>query len=103
MMWEEYLREAIKHRKPVQTWETDGHVVGALLLVSGLNSEAGEVADLVVKHIKDGTKQVDRTAMALELGDVAWYLGMLLDLFDLTLEEVLQLNHDKLEDRYASD
>jgi MazG nucleotide pyrophosphohydrolase domain. len=66
-------------------------------LVLGLNGEAGEVAEKVKKHIRDG-KELDED-FAKELGDVLWYLVRLVDEMDGDMEDVIQSNLDKLFDR----
>lgn len=65
----------------------------------GLAGEAGEVADLVKKGIFH-QHGIDREKMKKELGDVAWYLSALCKEFDLTLEEVLSHNIEKLKARF---
>lgn len=72
----------------------------------GLAGETGEAVDIVkktIRHMKEGDKfdLGDRTeAMKLELGDVMWYwCNLCLDLgFDP--HELLQMNYDKLRERY---
>lgn len=66
-------------------------------LALGLNGEAGEVAEKLKKHIRDG-KELDED-FAKELGDVLWYLVRLVDEMDGDMEEVIQSNLDKLFDR----
>ena len=68
----------------------------------GLVGEAGEVAEKVKKIIRDGDGVLTdpiRDAIAKELGDIAWYLAVLAFELDYTLEEVMQLNLDKLRSR----
>ena len=65
----------------------------------GLNGEAGEAIDLLKKSIFQG-HPLDREHMAKELGDVAWYLAVAADALGYTLEQVLQMNIDKLAARY---
>ena len=68
----------------------------------GLVGEAGEVAEKVKKLIRDGDgvlTDYDRSAIAKELGDICWYLAVLSYELDYTLEEVMQLNLDKLRSR----
>ena len=66
-------------------------------LALGLTSEAGEVAGKVKKYVRDLVW--DKDAVVAELGDVFWYLARLCDEMGVDASEVLQLNHDKLEDR----
>ena len=62
----------------------------------GLCGEAGEVAEKVKKNIRDG-KSLD--GLALELGDVLWYISTLADDLGVTLEEVAKANIEKLQSR----
>lgn len=66
-------------------------------LALGLNGEAGEVAEKIKKHIRDG-KELDEE-FAKELGDVMWYLARLIDELDADMSEVAEANLDKLFDR----
>jgi len=70
-------------------------------LALGLNGEAGEVAEKVKKHIRDG-KELDED-FAKELGDVLWYLTRLVDELDANMSEVAESNLDKLFDRKERD
>lgn len=65
----------------------------------GLNGEAGEAIDILKKHLFQG-HDLDREHLAKELGDVAWYLAVSADALGYTLEQVLQMNIDKLRARY---
>ncbi len=68
----------------------------------GLASEAGEVAGVVKKWIRDGaTPEVLREKLAAELGDVCWYLAQLCNEVGLDLGEVFAANMAKLKDRQA--
>ena len=62
----------------------------------GLCGEAGEVAEKIKKHMRDGRSLV---GVGLELGDVLWYISALADDLDTTLEEIAQANIDKLTGR----
>jgi NTP pyrophosphatase (non-canonical NTP hydrolase) len=68
----------------------------------GLVGEAGEVAEKVKKLIRDGDgilTKPDREKIALEVSDTCWYLAVLAHELDYTLEEIMQMNLDKLASR----
>lgn len=69
--------------------------------VMGLCGESGEVIDIVKKHLHQG-HELDKQKLAKELGDVAWYLAETAYALDLSLEEVLRGNLEKLKKRYPS-
>ena len=70
------------------------------ILGLGLSGEAGEVSDEIKKfaghgHWKEGFD------LKKELGDVLWYVAVLCELGDLSLEDVAVANEAKLRKRYA--
>lgn len=68
----------------------------------GLNGEAGEVADKVKKVIRDNNEVFDderKKAIALEAGDVLWYVATLANDIGYTLEDIALMNHEKLKSR----
>ena len=67
--------------------------------VMGLCGESGEAIDIVKKWMAQGHK-LDRERLAKELGDIAWYLAEAATALDLSLEEILQANIEKLKKRY---
>lgn len=67
----------------------------------GLTGEAGEVADILKKHLFHG-HPLDREAFIKELGDVAWYIALCCTLIGEPMEKVLQANIDKLQKRYPN-
>lgn len=67
--------------------------------VMGLCGEAGEAIDIVKKNLAHG-HTLDKVSFAKELGDVAWYLAEAAFAIDMTLEEIFQMNLDKLKKRY---
>lgn len=72
----------------------------------GLTGEAGEVADKVKKVIRDANEEFSaerRHQIALELGDVLWYAAALAHDLGYTLDEVAQMNIDKLASRQQRD
>ena len=67
--------------------------------VMGLCGESGEAIDIVKKWLAQG-HELDREKLKKELGDIAWYLAETATALDLSLEDVLQSNIDKLKARY---
>jgi len=64
----------------------------------GLSSEAGEVAGKYKKVIR-GDKALDAAAMADEVADCLWYIDRLAVHLGYSLEELMQMNMDKLNSR----
>ena len=69
------------------------------ILGLGIAGEAGEVADLVKKHLGHGhTLEVHK--LVKELGDVLWYVAMLAREAGVPLSDVARVNVKKLQARY---
>lgn len=90
----EYQQLALRTLNP-QLSEKDVLING----VMGLCGESGEVIDIVKKHLAQG-HSLDKEKIAKELGDVAWYLAETAYAIGYPLEEILQMNIDKLKTRY---
>lgn len=65
----------------------------------GLTGESGELIDLFKKWIFHG-HQLDEEHAKKELGDVLWYTAEIADSFGWDLDEIMQMNIDKLKARY---
>ncbi len=68
----------------------------------GVAGEAGEVVEKWKKIVayKDGkVSKEDREEFKKELGDVVWYIAVLAHRLGLSLEEIMQLNIQKLASR----
>ena len=68
-------------------------------LTLGLNSEAGEVADIVKRLIRGDVNFIDKHDLALELGDCLWYISMIAELTGITLSDIMSKNLTKLTER----
>lgn len=68
----------------------------------GLSAEAGELMEIVKKLIFQGKPVNEETIfhMKRELGDVMWYVMQVLMALDTSLEEVVEMNVEKLQKRY---
>ena len=81
----------------------DNHGVDPeLALVFGLTAEAGEVAGEYEKWMRANGPQLDEVQerVALELGDVLWNVARLADELGYSLEDLFQMNINKLVKRY---
>ncbi len=67
----------------------------------GMAGEAGEVVDLVKKITFYG-KQMDRTKLLEEAGDLLWYVNLLISALESSWSEVFEINVRKLEARYPN-
>ncbi len=65
----------------------------------GIAGEAGEVADLLKKHVGHGVP-LEHAKLKKELGDVLWYIAVLADNFFIPLQDVVDANITKLRARY---
>lgn len=91
MDFNEYQRESKK------TWK-ENYKNDFVRSVLGLVGESGEVAEKLKKSYRDGV-YIEQDDMAKELGDVLYYIARIGEYFDYTLEEIAQLNIEKLADR----
>lgn len=96
-MFDEYQKQASK------TFKTHGPLTAEqsrlLNWAIGLSGETGEVEELV-KHFIWGHEELDKMALAKELGDVLWYLAAICTTTDMDLSAVAELNAAKLTHRY---
>lgn len=90
------------HNTAIYPESGTGSLTALTYLFLKLNGEAGEAAEKFAKIIRDkggkGTLE-DRAEILKELGDVLWYVAMLADELDESLEEVAKANVAKLRDR----
>lgn len=74
-------------------------VAGLLMGCLGLAGESGELLDLIKKVVFHG-KAFDEEHAKKELGDVLWYVAEIANSFGWSLDEIMQMNVDKLKARY---
>ena len=84
--------------------------------LSGMQAEVGEIADKVAKWVRKGICRIEnnhlvfntsdenvvdgfRKELAKEIGDVLWFVALMCETLGYTLDEVAQMNIDKLKDR----
>lgn len=85
-------------------------------MLNGLTAEVGEINDKVAKWVRKGIARIDNNKLVFntcdenvvkeyllelikELGDCFWFIAGLSSEFNATLEEVAQINLDKLANR----
>ena len=68
----------------------------------GLSAESGEFLEIVKKMVFQGKPwdEHNRKHLIIELGDVMWYVMQACKALDVSIEEVVAGNVDKLKKRY---
>jgi NTP pyrophosphatase (non-canonical NTP hydrolase) len=64
----------------------------------GICGESGEVAEKVKKWLR-GDKELDKAELAKEASDILWYIASLADDLGYTLQDVVDMNIEKLSSR----
>ena len=83
--------------------EGQGADVSRLMTAAfGMSAEAGEFTEVVKKIFLQGKPYTEDNIfhMKRELGDLCWYLAQACMALDITFEEVLEMNYEKLSARY---
>ncbi len=65
----------------------------------GIVTEAGELKDNIKKYKWYGA-DIDRANLKEELGDLLWYFALACNVLNCTLEELIDMNVEKLTIRY---
>ena len=68
----------------------------------GMSGEVGEFNDMIKKWVFH-EKELDMEHAKKEAGDILWYVVMLCESFGWNMEEIMQMNVDKLKARYPED
>ena len=89
------LTKMLIEHAPAYCWDIGG-VLNACL---GLAGEVGELNDMIKKWVFH-EKELDETHLKKELGDVMWYVAMMCESMGWDLDDILQMNIDKLKARY---
>jgi len=82
--------------------ENDCNVTQLLTAALGLGAESGEFTEIVKKIIFQGKSYNEENIfhMKRELGDIMWYLAQACMALDISIDEVIQMNFEKLSARY---
>ena len=65
----------------------------------GLTGEAGECAEIIKKHLHH-EHPLNREHLLKEISDTLWYVALGCEVLGANLDDVMQLNIDKLKARY---
>lgn len=66
----------------------------------GIAGEAGEVNEKIKKWLRgDNDGFLDKKEVAKELGDLSWYISSMADDLGFTLQEIIDMNVEKLTSR----
>lgn len=94
MDFKEYQKESLR------TWLPDLTLKDKIANLSmGLCGETGEVVDYLKKCLFHG-KAFDVDNIILELGDLMWYISILMHELNISMDTVLTKNIAKLKERY---
>ena len=68
----------------------------------GINAEGGEFMEIIKKMVFQGKpwNEDNKEHLIIELGDIMWYVAQACMGLDISLEEVIQMNFEKLSARY---
>lgn len=68
----------------------------------GISAEGGELVEIVKKIVLQGKPYNEDNIIHLkkEAGDVLWYISQLCIALDVTFEELMEINYQKLSARY---
>ena len=83
--------------------EGQGADVSRLMTAAfGMSAEAGEFTEVVKKIFLQGKPYTEENVfhMKRELGDLCWYLAQACMALNISFEEVLEMNYEKLSARY---
>ena len=93
--------DAFEYR--IQELRGEGFETHRLLTAAvGMSAEAGEFTEIVKKIIFQGKPVNDENMfhMKRELGDIMWYVAQACMGLNVSLDEVIEMNVDKLKARY---
>ena len=68
----------------------------------GINAEGGEFLEIIKKMVFQGKpwNEDNREHLIIELGDIMWYVAQACMGLDTTIDEIIEMNVDKLKSRY---
>lgn len=96
MTLSQYQTEAMRTASGVTATSDENLILNGAM---GLCGESGEIIDLLKKNMFQG-HDIDNEHLAKECGDVLWYLAVLAKGLGYDLDEIAEMNVEKLRKRY---
>jgi len=100
---ENYVEAVLRTDTPITQELIDRHsnpsTIRLIHAVLGMVTESAELADMLKRHLFYG-KPIDVVNGMEELGDNQWYVGLAIDVFKTTMNDILTMNINKLQLRY---
>lgn len=94
----DYVKEVLKTKSNTLV-KLDQKASDMLHSAMGVSTEAGELLDVIKKNIYYN-KPIDIPNLKEELGDLLWYIGLMIQCLDSTFLEIMDMNVKKLSKRY---
>ena len=93
MNYQQYIEDCLRTESPY-TFTTTNELVSPRLLhgVIGLVTETGELLDAIKKSLFY-SKPLDKTNLIEELGDLLWYISLILKDCDITYDSVMKVKY----------
>lgn len=96
MTFDEYQKGVMRTASGVSVATKDNMLLNGVMGAAG---ESGELVDLLKKNLFHG-HPFDRDHYIRECGDVLFYLALIAEALDTTLEGIATINNQKLWERY---
>jgi len=79
----------------------DPKMINLLHATIGINTESGELTDVIKKYAFYG-KEIDEVNLKEEIGDLFWYIAVACNALDISFEDCMKTNIEKLRARYGN-
>ena len=82
--------------------EADCDIPHLLTAALGLTAESGEFTEIIKKIVFQGKEPTEENLFHLkrELGDIMWYVAQACMALDVSIDEIIEMNVEKLKARY---
>ena len=92
-----HFQDRLKNLKS-KGFDTNRFITAAV----GLSAESGEFTEIIKKIIFQGKEPTEENLFHLkrELGDIMWYVAQACMALDVSIDEVIEMNVEKLKARY---